>query len=53
MFTQAGVALNTYVMDNEISSDVIATLTKNNTSYQLVPLHTHRHNLGDRAIKTF
>ena len=37
MFTQAGVAPNKYVMDNAISSDFIATLTKNNTSYQLVP----------------
>ena len=53
MFTQAGVALNTYVMDNEISSNFIAALTKNNTSYQLVPPHTHRRNLGERAIQTF
>ena len=52
MLTQAGMAPNTYVMDNEISSDFIAALTKN-ISYQLVPPHTHRHNLGEHDIQTF
>ena len=53
MFRQADAAPNTYVIDNEISSDFIAALTKNNTSYQLVPPHTHHRNLGERAIQTF
>ena len=53
MFTQAGVAPNAYVMDNVISSDFVAALTKNNTSFQLVPPHTHRRNLAERAIQTF
>ena len=53
IFTQADVAPNTYVRDNEISSDFIAALTKNNTSYQLVLPHTHRRNLGELAIQNF
>ena len=33
MYTQAQVAPNTYVMDNEISYEFLADLTKNNTTY--------------------
>lgn len=40
-------------MNNKISSEFITTLTKNNTSYQLLPPHTHRCNLAERAIQTF
>ena len=53
MYTQGGIAPNIYVMDNEISTEFIAALTKNDTSYQLVPPHTHRQNLADRVISTF
>ena len=53
MFTQAGTAPNTHVMDNEISSEFTAALTKNDTTYQLVPPHTHRRNLAERGIQTF
>ena len=40
MFTQAGVAPNTYVMDNEISSDFITALTKTTL---LISLSLHIH----------
>ena len=52
-FTCAGVSPNTYVMDNEISQEFIDVLVKNDTSYQLVPPHTHRRNLAERAIQTW
>ena len=53
MYTQGGIASDTYVMDNENSTEFITALTKNDTSYQLVPPHTHRRNLAERAIQTF
>ena len=53
MYTQGGIAPNTYVMDNEISNEFIAALTKNDTLHQLVCPHTHRQNLAERAIHTF
>ena len=53
MFAQAGSATHTYVMDNEISAEFTAALTKNNTSYQLVSPHTLRRNLAERAIQTY
>ena len=48
-----GVALHTYVLDNEISSEFEAALNKENTKYQLMPPHYHRANLAERAIQTF
>ena len=53
MFTLAGTAPNTYVMDNEISHEFTTALTSNNTTYQLVPPHTHRRNLAERGIQTY
>ena len=53
MLSVAGVAPNTYVMDNEISQEFITALTQNETKYQLVPPHTHRRNVAERAIQTF
>ena len=53
MSTQAGTAPNTYAMDNDISLEFIAALTKNTTSYQLVPPHTHCRNLAERSIQNF
>ena len=52
-YTQAGVALNTYIMDNEISTEFIAVLTESDTEYQIVPPHTHRRDLEERTIQTF
>ena len=53
MFAKAGAAPNTYVMDNEISDGLIAALEKNQTTYQLVPLYTHRRNLAERVIQAY
>ena len=47
------ISTNIYVMDNDISAEFTAALTKNNTSYQLVTPHTHRRNLAERAIQTY
>ena len=52
-FSTAGVASNTYVMDSEISQELIAAMVHNKTSYQLAPPHTHRRNLAERAIRTY
>ena len=52
-FAKAGAAPNTYVMDNEISSEFIAALEANECNYQLVPPHSHRRNLAERVIQTF
>ena len=50
LFAKAGVAPNTYVMDNEISTDLKEALQTNKTTYQLVPPYSHRRNLAERAI---
>ena len=52
-FAKAGCAPNTYVMDNEISTELIEALDENNTTYQLVPPYKHRRNLAERAIQTY
>ena len=51
--TIAGVAPNTWVLDNETSHQLQQTMTKNNTTFEFVPPHTHRANLAERAIQTF
>ena len=39
IFSRAGVAPNTYIIDNEISKDLLKVLADNKTNFQLVP-HT-------------
>ena len=42
------------VLDNEDITEYCRTIKEEwNTVYQLVPLHVHRHNAAERAIKTF
>ena len=53
IFAKAGVAPSTYVMDNEISEELLKALVKNKNNFQLVPPHTHRQNLAGQAIQTF
>ena len=53
LFTKSGVAPNTYVMDNEISAEMLNAMQENKVDYQLVPPHTHRRNLAERAIQTY
>ena len=40
-------------MDNEASTTLKSAMTKNQTSYQLLPPHTHRSNVAEQAIQTF
>lgn len=53
LFGKAGAAPNTYVMDNEISSDLKDALQVHQTTYQVVPPYLHRRNLAERAIQTW
>ena len=53
IFQRAGVAPTTYVLDNETSTDFEAALSEESTTFQLVPPHTHRRNLAERAIQTW
>ena len=53
IYTQAGVAPNAYVMDNEISQDLKIAFKQNDVIYQLVPPYSHRRNLAERAIQTW
>ena len=52
-FKAAGVQPSTCIMDNECSNDLKQALTKQNVSWQLVPLHNNRANRAERAIQTF
>ena len=52
-FSSAGVDPNNYVMDNEISQELTTAMVHSKTSYYLVPSHTHRQNLVERAIQTY
>ena len=52
-FTNAGNSPDVWVLDNEISNDFKAALKKHNTTFQLVPPHSHRRNLAERAIQTW
>ena len=52
-FSIAGAAPNTYILDNEVSREFIEALEENELDYQLVPPHTHRRNLAERAIQTY
>ena len=52
-FTNAGVLPDVWVLDNEISNDFKAALKNHNTAFQLVPPHSHRRNLAERAIQTW
>ena len=42
IFAKAAVAPNTYMLDNEISHELLQALDSNQTTYQLEKLYTHR-----------
>ena len=42
-----------FMIDNEISKDLVKAFKKYNIQYQLVPPHIHRRNAAERAIQTF
>ena len=52
-FTKAGLAPDVWILDNEISKELTDAFDKDNTKYQLVPPHSHRRNLAERAIQTW
>ena len=42
------------ILDNEVSQDLNFSMSKNKTTYQLVPPpHTHRANSAERAMQTY
>ena len=49
-YEAAGIAPNTYVLDNEKSALLISAFKKKSITYQLVPPHHHNNNLAERAI---
>ena len=53
IFSKAGVAPSTWVMDNEILSELNDALTTKDISYHFIPSHSHQKNLKERAIQTF
>ena len=52
-FTKTNNAPKIYVLDNEKSTEIINAFKENNVLYQLVPPHSHRTNMAERAIQTF
>ena len=53
IYETAAVAPHIYIMDNEFSAELKTALNQKNVKYQLVPPHSHRNNLAERAIQTF
>ena len=52
-FKKVGVAPDVWVLDNEVSNDLKTAFNDQNTKFQLVPPHSHRRNLAERAIQTW
>jgi hypothetical protein len=52
-FKKAGLAPQTYVLDNEKSKDLLDSFADQKIQYQLVLLYKHRTNHMERAIQTF
>ena len=53
LFAKAGEAPTTYVLDNEISKDLIQAFQEEKVDYQLVTPYKHRNNIAERAIQTY
>ena len=52
-YTQAAVAPQLYILDNEFSAELEQALNLAGCQFQLVPPHAHRNNLAERAIQTW
>ena len=50
---QAGVDPIIYIMDNEISQELIQVLEQKKAKYQLAPRHAYRRNLVECLIQTY
>ena len=53
IFDAAGVAPNTYVINNEASNHLKSAFGAEKVKYQLVPPHNHQANQAELAIQTF
>jgi hypothetical protein len=49
----AGIFLKLYILDNECSHEMQATIMLNKMKFQLAPTHDHHCNLAKKAIQTF
>ena len=52
IFKKAGVAPETFVLDNETSKELIEAFDNENISYQLVTPYKYRNNQAERATQT-
>ena len=50
---KAGTEHNTWVKDNECSAELKLAFKYRKVAFLLVPPHSHRRNLAERAIQTF
>ena len=48
-----GLTLKLHIMDNEVSEDLNKYFEDSDIQFQLVPLHMHRINDAERAVRTF
>jgi hypothetical protein len=53
IYKKAAVAPHIYILDNEFSQELRSAMEGEKVKYQLVPPHSHRNNLAERAIQTF
>ena len=53
MLTQQGLKPQLHWLDNEASKALKNFINKEQTEYQLTPLHIHRRNAAEQAIRTF
>ena len=53
MLTQQGLKPQLHWLDNEASRALKTFITKEQTQYQLTPLHIHQRNAAEQAIRTF
>ena len=51
-FKKVGAAPQTYVLDNEISKELLDSFDSERTQYQLVTPYKHRYNQVERGIQT-
>ena len=47
------MAPTTHILNNEVSAAFQRVITSNNCTFQLIPLHVHRRNIAECAIRTF
>ena len=52
-FKKEGAAPQTFILDNEISKDLLDSFDSERIKYQLVTTYKHRKNQAERAIQTF